>query len=216
MNIFEFEWFRVHYIWLLFSQMPTLLTGEPLDSGKKARMEEALGFFDVMLKGRTWAAVNHFTIADLALTITVSQIEAYGFDLMPYTRVTTWLQRCKDFLTQHGYEVRKEFEFMERSRCTYTFVLTPKFYCFTFELINRREEGNWRRREQINKESVWPRWGNRVHAFSPKTHSYPIEPDRSMSLRHSHRYSGDVMPWQFIWRRFAWITKRHAKEIVLH
>lgn len=85
--------------------MPTLFTGAPLDEMKKANLEEALGFFETMLKGRTWAAVNHFTIADLSLTITVSQIEAFGFDLTPYTRISTWLQRCKDFLAPHGYEV---------------------------------------------------------------------------------------------------------------
>lgn len=97
--------------------MPTLLTGAPLDDDKKARLDEALGYFEAMLKGRTWAAVNHFTIADLSLTISVSQIEAYGFDLTPYSRISTWLQRCKDFLAPHGYEVSIRNEW-ERSRIT--------------------------------------------------------------------------------------------------
>lgn len=100
-----------------YFQMPTLLTGAPLDDDKKARLDEALGYFEAMLKGRTWAAVNHFTIADLSLTISVSQIEAYGFDLTPYSRISTWLQRCKDFLAPHGYEVSIRNEW-ERSRIT--------------------------------------------------------------------------------------------------
>lgn len=79
--------------------------GAPLDEKKKAQFDEALGFFEAVLKGRTWAAVNHFTIADLSLTVTVSQAEAFGHDLTPYTRVSTWLQRCKDVLEPHGYEV---------------------------------------------------------------------------------------------------------------
>lgn len=59
-----------------------------------------------MLKGRTWAAVNNFTIADLALTVTVAQIEMFEIDLEPFTRIRTWLKRCKDHLLPHGYHVR--------------------------------------------------------------------------------------------------------------
>lgn len=84
-----------------------MLYGEPLEEVNKNRLDQALGFFEEMLKGRTWAAVNHFTIADLSLTVTVSQIEAFGHNLSAYTRVTTWLQRCKDLLGPHGYEVIK-------------------------------------------------------------------------------------------------------------
>lgn len=65
-----------------------------------------------MLKGRTWAAVNNFTIADLALTVTVAQIESFNIDLEPYTRIRTWLQRCKDYLRPHGYDVSIRFYFV--------------------------------------------------------------------------------------------------------
>lgn len=51
--------------------------------------------------------MNLFRISDLTLCISVSQIEAFGYDLSPYTRVSTWLQRCKDFLAPHGYEVSR-------------------------------------------------------------------------------------------------------------
>lgn len=81
------------------------MPGTPLDEKKKARLDEALGFFESMLKGRTWAAVNHFTIADLSLTVTIAQIESFDFDLEPYTRIKTWFQRCKDHLEPFGYEV---------------------------------------------------------------------------------------------------------------
>lgn len=50
-------------------------------------------------------AVNSFTIADLTLTVTVAQIEMIGFDLEPFSRIRTWLQRCKDHLRPHGYDV---------------------------------------------------------------------------------------------------------------
>lgn len=88
--------------------MPVILHGSAIDENKKQRLNEALGFFDSMLKGRTWAAINNFTIADLTLTVTVAQIEMIGIDLDPYTRVRTWLKRCTDHLSQYGYDVRRK------------------------------------------------------------------------------------------------------------
>lgn len=82
-----------------------MLVGAHLDETKKAKLNEALYWFDTMLKGKTWAAIDHFTIADLTLCITVSQIEAFGFELGPYGRVKAWLQRSKDELEPYGYEV---------------------------------------------------------------------------------------------------------------
>lgn len=82
-----------------------IFAGAPLDEQKKTRLNDALNFLETMLKGRTWCAAGNFTVADLALTITVAQIEFFEFDLEPYSRIRTWLQRCKEFLRPHGYEV---------------------------------------------------------------------------------------------------------------
>lgn len=82
-----------------------MLMGAPLDETKKARLDEALGWFETILKGRTYVAANHFTVADISITVTVSQIEAYGYDLGPYSRVRAWFERCKDELEEHGYQV---------------------------------------------------------------------------------------------------------------
>uniref|UniRef100_A0A182RYN4 glutathione transferase n=1 Tax=Anopheles funestus TaxID=62324 RepID=A0A182RYN4_ANOFN len=83
---------------------PTIQLGAHLDQTKKAKLAEALGWFDAMLKQYQWSAANHFTIADIALCVTVSQIEAFQFDLHPYARVRAWLQKCKDELQGHGYK----------------------------------------------------------------------------------------------------------------
>lgn len=80
-----------------------MFLGAPLDEKKKARLDEALGWFETMLKGRIWCANNNFTVADLALCITVSQIEAFDFDLKPYGRIRNWLKRCKETLEPYGY-----------------------------------------------------------------------------------------------------------------
>uniref|UniRef100_A0A182JCM3 glutathione transferase n=1 Tax=Anopheles atroparvus TaxID=41427 RepID=A0A182JCM3_ANOAO len=83
---------------------PTIQLGAHLDLTKKAKLAEALGWFEAMLKQFHWSAANHFTIADIALCVTVSQIEAFQFDLLPYPKVRAWLQKCKDELEPHGYK----------------------------------------------------------------------------------------------------------------
>lgn len=90
-----------------------MFRGGTHDEKQKERLVEALGFFEIILKGRTWAAVNNFTIADLALTVTIAQIESIDIDLEPYTRIRTWLQRCKDYLRPHGYDVSSRFSFLK-------------------------------------------------------------------------------------------------------
>lgn len=79
--------------------------GAALEETKKAKLCEALGWLEEILKGRTWLADTHFTVADLSTTVTVSQIEAYDFDLGPYSRIRNWLQKCKEELAPFGYEV---------------------------------------------------------------------------------------------------------------
>nr|XP_019544049.2 glutathione S-transferase D7 [Aedes albopictus] len=83
---------------------PTIMVGAHLDQTKKAKLAEALGWFDAMLKQYQWAAANHFTIADITLCVTVSQIEAFEFDLHPYPKVRAWLAKCKEELEPHGYQ----------------------------------------------------------------------------------------------------------------
>lgn len=78
-----------------------------MEESKKAKLREAMGWFDAILKGREFAATDHFTIADLTLAVTVSQMEAFGFEMNAFSRIKTWLQRCKDEMHDHDYEVKK-------------------------------------------------------------------------------------------------------------
>lgn len=92
---------------------PTILLGAHLDEAKKARLAEALQFFEAMLnKERKFATSDDFTVADLALCITVSQIEAFKFDMLPYPKVRKWLKECKVELESFGYEVRVGFNLL--------------------------------------------------------------------------------------------------------
>lgn len=83
-----------------------------MDQSKKAKLAEALLWLDGILKGRTWAAADNFTLADLSLCVTYSQIDAFGFDLGPYPRAKLWYQRCREELEPFGYEVRLFFMFL--------------------------------------------------------------------------------------------------------
>lgn len=95
-----------------------------MDESKKAKLAEGLGWFDTILKGNQWVAADHFTIGDLCLCVTVSQIEAFGFDLGPYPRVRAWFQKCKEELEPFGYQVYYT--------CNYLF--NGKFYLILFSL----------------------------------------------------------------------------------
>ncbi|KAM8703101.1 hypothetical protein ACLKA7_005433 [Drosophila subpalustris] len=83
---------------------PTMFIGAPLDEGKRARLTEAVGWFNAIMEGRDFAAADHFTIADLSLLVTVSQLEAFGLELRPYKHVRHWLERCKDHMAPYDYE----------------------------------------------------------------------------------------------------------------
>lgn len=85
---------------------PTIMMSAPLEETKKARLAEALLFFDEMLKGnKRFCTSNEFTVADLALCVTVSQIDAFQFDMRPYVRVKKWFIECRNELIPFGYDV---------------------------------------------------------------------------------------------------------------
>lgn len=84
---------------------PTIILGAPLDETKKARLSEALGFFESMLKNKKFTTGDDFTLADLSLCVTISQIEAFQFNLLPFPKVRKWLAACKSELEPYGYQV---------------------------------------------------------------------------------------------------------------
>lgn len=81
-----------------------MFIGAPLDEGKRAKLAEAVGWLNSILEGREFAAADHFTIADLTLLVTVSQLEAFDFELRTYKHVKQWLERCKQHMAPYDYE----------------------------------------------------------------------------------------------------------------
>lgn len=85
-------------------QFPTLFYGAPVDDSKWTELKNALGFFNEMLRDRIWSAGDGYTVADVTLTVTVAQMEAYSADLKQFPRVDDWLQRSKALLKTSGYD----------------------------------------------------------------------------------------------------------------
>ncbi|XP_068155801.1 glutathione S-transferase D7 isoform X1 [Drosophila tropicalis] len=92
------------YMRLTDYYFPTMFIGAPLDEGKRAKLSEAVGWFNSIMDGRQFSAAEHFTIADLTLLVTVSQLEAFDFELQPYKHVRQWLERCKEHMEPFDYE----------------------------------------------------------------------------------------------------------------
>lgn len=87
------------------------MLGAPLDEPKKAKLDEAVGWFNAILKKvegkKPFSTGSQFTIADIALLVTISQMEAFGYDLSPFGMVRQWLIQCKDYMEKYDYEVKK-------------------------------------------------------------------------------------------------------------
>lgn len=67
----------------------------PADQEKFKKMETAFDFLNTFLKGQTYAAGDSFTLADIALTATVSSYDVAGFNIKKYTNVANWYENAK-------------------------------------------------------------------------------------------------------------------------
>lgn len=63
----------------------------------------ALLWLNGHLKGRKFIAIKQFSIADLALTVTLSHIRAFGVTITSYTMLNDWHERIKLLLSKWNY-----------------------------------------------------------------------------------------------------------------
>lgn len=88
------------------------MLGAPLEEPKRAKLDEAVGWFNAILKKvgvkKPFCTGTQFTIADIALLVSISQLEAFGYDLSPYAMVRQWLSQCKNYMEKYDYEVNNE------------------------------------------------------------------------------------------------------------
>ncbi|CAK1544114.1 unnamed protein product [Leptosia nina] len=83
---------------------PMLFKGEPYNEELAAKLTEALGWLNMLLDGKTFAAGDNLTIADISMIATFSNLEALGFDFSAHENVAKWFERTKKTLEPHGYE----------------------------------------------------------------------------------------------------------------
>lgn len=69
-------------------------------------MDSAFELLEIFLEGSEYAACNHPTIADIALTASVSSFELMGVVLSKYPKVHTWYKKCKNGIP--GYDANEE------------------------------------------------------------------------------------------------------------
>ncbi|XP_055296431.1 glutathione S-transferase 1-1-like [Sitodiplosis mosellana] len=84
---------------------PPVLEKVPHNPDNLKKLENAVGFFNTILDGQTYAAGDNLTVADISLVATVSALEAAGFDLSKYPNVVGWLDKCK--ATTPGYDINE-------------------------------------------------------------------------------------------------------------
>uniref|UniRef100_A0A1B6K0S6 Uncharacterized protein n=1 Tax=Homalodisca liturata TaxID=320908 RepID=A0A1B6K0S6_9HEMI len=85
---------------------PMFFGGAPFDEEKKKKLDEAFGFLDNFLNTNKCVAGDTYTLADIAVVVTVSTAEVVGYDVSKYPKVAAWLAKAKTSLP--GYEVNQK------------------------------------------------------------------------------------------------------------
>lgn len=76
---------------------PQMFEGAPADAVKFQKIIDSLAILDTELKGRTFVTSDNFTIADVALLVTLSTIELVSKELLAkFKNIPEYLQRCKE------------------------------------------------------------------------------------------------------------------------
>ncbi|XP_072950040.1 glutathione S-transferase 1-like [Epargyreus clarus] len=82
---------------------PMLFHGESYNGDKAEKLNEALGWLNSMLEGRAFVAGDNLTIADITIVVTLTNLDALGFDFRSHENVAKWFDRTKKALEPYGY-----------------------------------------------------------------------------------------------------------------
>ncbi|XP_063370310.1 glutathione S-transferase D7-like isoform X1 [Cydia amplana] len=83
---------------------PVLFHGDEYNEESAAKLDEALGWLNSMLEGRAFVAGDNMTIADITIVVTLSNLDAFGYDFSAHDNVTKWFERTKKALEPYGYK----------------------------------------------------------------------------------------------------------------
>lgn len=83
--------------------MATLKYGTLTKGLSSADLTEAIVWLNGYLKGRKFMALNQFTVADIALAVSISHLRAFGLITTSYTMLNDWHERIKMHLSKFHY-----------------------------------------------------------------------------------------------------------------
>ncbi|XP_063544380.1 glutathione S-transferase D7-like isoform X2 [Cydia strobilella] len=84
--------------------VPMLFHGDEYNEESAAKLDEALGWLNSMLEGRAFVAGDNMTIADITIVVTLTNLDAFGYDFSAHDNVTKWFERTKKALEPYGYK----------------------------------------------------------------------------------------------------------------
>ncbi|CAH0583127.1 unnamed protein product [Chrysodeixis includens] len=84
--------------------MPMLFRGEDYNEESAQKLNEALGWLNTFLDGRAFVAGDNLTIADISMVVTMTNLEAFGYDYSAHDNVSKWFERTKKALEPYGYQ----------------------------------------------------------------------------------------------------------------
>lgn len=92
------------YLRYLNLYTPILFRGEAYDQEKADKFDEALGWLNTFLDGRPFVAGENMTVADITIVVTITNIDAFGYDFSAHENIAKWFERTKKMLEPYGYD----------------------------------------------------------------------------------------------------------------
>ncbi|XP_075976241.1 glutathione S-transferase 1-like isoform X2 [Anticarsia gemmatalis] len=83
--------------------VPILFRGEEYNEENAEKLNEALGWLNTFLDGRAFVAGENLTIADISIIVTMTNLDAFGYDFSEHENLTKWFERTKKALEPYGY-----------------------------------------------------------------------------------------------------------------
>ncbi|GAB6023113.1 Glutathione S-transferase [Chamberlinius hualienensis] len=77
---------------------PPIFHKQPESAEAKAKVQERLSILDGILSKRQFVTGDSVTIADISIMCSLHTPIGCGFDLSPYSNITSWRERCKKAL----------------------------------------------------------------------------------------------------------------------
>ena len=79
----------------LNASMPSVLAKVPIDPENMEKLKEALQFTNLFLQKSKYIAGDQFTIADIAVIMSLISLECTNYDLSSFSAVTDYLKKLK-------------------------------------------------------------------------------------------------------------------------